>query len=169
MASSPSPKATSPKGLTQGERLDVDYELPFLAHATLEPHELPRSRLTPGACEVWTGTQVMSRAQSNAAKAAGLPVEKVTVNNHLHRRRLRPQARAGHGGRARCASPSRSTTPVKVVWTREEDMQHDVYRPVYRDTISAVPVERQDRRLEIQGHGLVDLRALAAARVPEGH
>jgi isoquinoline 1-oxidoreductase beta subunit len=123
------------KGLTQGERLDVDYELPFLAHATLEPQNCT-VRLTPGACEVWTGTQVQSRAQEYAAKAADLPIDKVKVYNHYigggFGRRLEPDMVASAVRIAKEVS-----TPIKVVWTREEDMQHDVYRPVYRDTISA--------------------------------
>ena len=78
----------------------------------------------------------MTRVQSEAAKAAGLPVEKVTVNNHL--------LGGGFGRRleadmvvAAVRIAKQVDGPVKVVWTREEDIQHDVFRPVYRDTIAA--------------------------------
>src|SRR5262245_39565040 len=68
------------KGLAQGDRLDAEYELPLLAHATLEPQNCT-VRLTPDSCEIWTGTQVQSRVQEYAAKAAGLPTDKVKVYN----------------------------------------------------------------------------------------
>jgi isoquinoline 1-oxidoreductase beta subunit len=123
------------KGLTQGERFEADYELPFLAHATMEPMNCT-VRLTPGVCEIWTGTQVQTRAQQYAAKAAGVPIEKVTVNNHYlgggFGRRLEADMVASAVRIAKEVS-----SPIKVVWTREEDMRHDVYRPAYRDTISA--------------------------------
>ena len=123
------------KGLTQGQRFDADYELPFLAHATMEPLNCT-VRLTPDACEIWTGTQVQSRVQQYAAKAAGVPVDNVRVYNHYlgggFGRRLEPDMVETAVRIAKEVS-----TPVKVVWTREEDMQHDVYRPAYRDTISA--------------------------------
>ena len=67
--------------MAQGDRFDGDYELPFLAHATMEPLNCTVS-LTPGACEIWTGTQVITRVQSAAAEAAGVPIDKVTVHNH---------------------------------------------------------------------------------------
>ena len=122
-------------GLTQGERFDADYELPLLAHAVLEPMNCT-VRLTPGACEIWTGTQVQSRCQEYAAKAAGIPVDKVTVNNHYlgggFGRRLEPDMVESAVRIAKKVS-----SPIKVMWTREEDMRHDVYRPAYRDTISA--------------------------------
>src|SRR5471032_1029696 len=70
------------KGLATGEKVEAAFELPFLAHATMEPLNCT-VRLTPDACEIWTGTQIMTRVQAEAAKAAGLPVEKVTVNNHV--------------------------------------------------------------------------------------
>jgi isoquinoline 1-oxidoreductase beta subunit len=123
------------KGLAEGERHEAAYELPFLAHAAMEPLNCTVS-LTMGACEIWTGTQVMTRAQAGAAAAAGLPVDKVTVHNHLigggFGRRLEPDMVINAVRVVRQADG-----PVKVVWTREEDIQHDVYRPVYRDTISA--------------------------------
>jgi isoquinoline 1-oxidoreductase beta subunit len=123
------------KGLATGDRLDASYELPFLAHATMEPVNAT-VHVKPDSCEVWTGTQIMTRVQSAAAKAAGLPVDKVIVNNHLlgggFGRKLEPDMVV-----AAVRVAKQVDGPVKVVWTREEDIQHDVYRPAYRDTISA--------------------------------
>ncbi len=123
------------KGLSQGDKFEAAYELPFLAHAAMEPMNCT-VHLTPGACEIWTGTQVITRVQATAANIAGLPVEKVTVHNHLlgggFGRRLEPDMVASAVRIAQHVDG-----PVKVVWTREEDIQHDIYRPVYRDTISA--------------------------------
>ncbi len=123
------------KGLATGDRFDAAYELPFLAHATMEPLNCTL-HVKPDSCEIWTGTQIMARVQSEAAKAAGLPVEKVTVNNHLigggFGRRLEPDMVV-----AAVRIAKQVEGPVKVVWTREEDVQHDIYRPVYRDTIAA--------------------------------
>jgi isoquinoline 1-oxidoreductase subunit beta len=123
------------KGLATGDRFDASYELPFLAHATMEPINCT-VHVRPDACEIWTGTQIVTRVQSAAAKAAGLPIDKVTVNNHLlgggFGRKLEPDMVI-----AAVRIAKQVDGPVKVVWTREEDIQHDVYRPVYRDTISA--------------------------------
>jgi isoquinoline 1-oxidoreductase subunit beta len=123
------------KGLAQGERVDGEYELPFLAHATMEPLNCT-VHVTPGSCEVWTGTQVLARVQQYAAKAAGLLPDKVTAHNHL--------LGGGFGRRLEADMVATAVSigkqvdgPVKVVWTREEDIQHDIYRPVYRDVISA--------------------------------
>jgi isoquinoline 1-oxidoreductase beta subunit len=123
------------KGLATGDRFDASFELPFLAHAAMEPLNAT-VHLRPDSCEIWTGTQIVSRVQSEAAKAAGLPVEKVIVNNHLlgggFGRRLEPDMVV-----AAVRIAKQVDGPVKVVWTREEDIQHDIYRPVYRDTIAA--------------------------------
>ena len=123
------------KGLTEGDRIDADYELPFLAHATMEPQNCTVA-ITPGACQIWTGTQVMTRVQAAAAQAASVPVDKVTVHNHLigggFGRRLEADMVA-----VAVRIAKQVDGPVKVIWTREEDMQHDVYRPAYRDVISA--------------------------------
>ncbi|MGZ3290029.1 MAG: molybdopterin cofactor-binding domain-containing protein [Xanthobacteraceae bacterium] len=123
------------KGLATGDRLDASYELPFLAHATMEPLSAT-VHFKPDSCEIWTGTQIVARVQSEAAKAAGLPLEKVIVNNHLlgggFGRKLEPDMVV-----AAVRIAKQVDGPVKVVWTREEDIQHDIYRPVYRDTIAA--------------------------------
>ncbi|MFK4525262.1 isoquinoline 1-oxidoreductase beta subunit [Bradyrhizobium japonicum] len=123
------------KGLAEGERFEASYELPLLAHAAMEPVNAT-VHFRRDSCEIWTGTQMLARIQSEAAKAAGLPVEKVIVNNHLlgggFGRRLEPDMVIKAVRIAKHVDG-----PVKVVWTREEDIQQGFYRPVYRDTIAA--------------------------------
>jgi isoquinoline 1-oxidoreductase subunit beta len=123
------------KGLAEGELLEAAYELPFLAHATMEPMNCT-VHVTPASCEVWVGTQVLTRAQAIAAKVTGLPLDRVTVHNQL--------IGGGFGRRLEVDMIDMAVQiakqvdgPVKVIWSREEDIQHDVYRPVYRDTLSA--------------------------------
>ena len=90
-----------------------------------------------GGCEIWLGTQVIARVQQTAAKLLGVSDDKVIVHNHLlgggFGRRLEPDMAL----KAIRVAQKLNGEPVKVVWSREEDMQHDVYRPVYRDEISA--------------------------------
>jgi isoquinoline 1-oxidoreductase beta subunit len=123
------------KGLSQGELHEAVYEMPFLAHATMEPLNCT-VHVTPTSCEIWVGIQVLARAQAAAAKVTGLPLEKVTVHNQL--------IGGGFGRRLETDFLEKAVRiakqvdgPVKVVYTREEDMQHDVYRPVYLDRMSA--------------------------------
>ncbi|WP_164937962.1 xanthine dehydrogenase family protein molybdopterin-binding subunit [Bradyrhizobium guangxiense] len=127
------------KALARGDKFEAAYELPFLAHASMEPINAT-VHVRPDACEIWTGTQIMTRVQSEAAKAAGLPVDKVIVNQHLlgggFGRKLEPDMVV-----AAVKIAKQVDYPVKVVWTREEDVQHDVYRPVYRDQITASLVD----------------------------
>jgi isoquinoline 1-oxidoreductase subunit beta len=127
------------KGLASGDKFEASYELPFLAHASMEPINAT-VHVTKDSCEIWTGTQIMTRVQSEAAKAAGLPVDKVTVNNHLlgggFGRKLEPDMVI-----AAVKIAKQVDYPVKVIWTREEDIQHDVYRPIYRDQVTATLVD----------------------------
>ena len=116
------------------------YQLPFLAHATMEPINCT-VHVRNDRCDVWVGTQVVSRAQAVAAEVAGLPLEKVQVHNHL--------LGGGFGRRLEVDFIAQAVEigkhvdgPVKVVWTREEDIQHDVYRPFYYDRLAAGLDER---------------------------
>ena len=115
--------------------VEAVYQVPFLAHATMEPMNCT-VELRKDSCEVWVGTQVLSRAQAAAAQTAGLPLEKVTVHNHL--------LGGGFGRRLEIDEVVRAVQiakqvngPVKVVWTREEDIQHDMYRPYFYDRLAA--------------------------------
>ncbi|WP_312549054.1 xanthine dehydrogenase family protein molybdopterin-binding subunit [Massilia sp.] len=125
-------KALEEKG---GRRIDAVYELPFLAHATMEPINCTVDLRADG-CDLWVGTQVPALAQGAAAKTAGLPVEKVKVHNYY--------IGGGFGRRLEVdyviqavAFAKLAKGPVKFIWTREEDIQHDMYRPYYVDRLSA--------------------------------
>jgi isoquinoline 1-oxidoreductase beta subunit len=116
-------------------KVEASYHLPFLAHATMEPMNCT-VHVRGDACEIWVGNQAIVRAQTAAAKAAGLPVEKVVLHNHLigggFGRRLEPD------GIVRAVEIGKHVDgPVKVVWTREEDIQHDMYRPYWFDRLTA--------------------------------
>ncbi|HSH97267.1 MAG TPA: molybdopterin cofactor-binding domain-containing protein, partial [Methyloradius sp.] len=117
------------------KRFEAIYELPFLAHATMEPMNCT-VHLQSDSCEIWVGTQVPTIAQGAIAQLTGLPLEKITINNHL--------LGGGFGRRLEVDFIVQAVqiakevdSPVKVVWTREEDVQHDMYRPYYYDRISA--------------------------------
>jgi len=104
-------------------------------NATMEPMNCTVHVYKDG-CEVWVGNQVLARAQAAAAKTTGLPMERVVVHNHL--------IGGGFGRRLEIDGVTRAVEiarhvdgPVKVVWTREEDIQHDMYRPYFFDRISA--------------------------------
>src|SRR5882672_9239490 len=116
-------------------KVEATYQMPFLAHATMEPMNCT-VHVRKDRCDIWIGNQAVARVQAMVAKAAGLPVEKVIVHNHL--------IGGGFGRRLEADGAVRAVEiakhvdgPVKVVWTREEDIQHDMYRPYWFDRISA--------------------------------
>lgn len=116
-------------------KVEATYHVPFLAHATMEPMNCT-VHLRKDGCEIWVGSQVLGRTQSVAAKAAGLSLDQVVVHNHL--------IGGGFGRRLEVDGVARAVEiakhvdgPVKIVWTREEDIQHDMYRPMFFDRLSA--------------------------------
>jgi isoquinoline 1-oxidoreductase beta subunit len=114
-------------------RFSATYTQPFLAHATMEPANCV-AHVHDGQCEIWTGSQIPGDARKAAAARLKLPLEKVTLNNRL--------MGGGFGRRLeadmveRCVDLARQVPfPVKLIWSREEDMSHDWYRPAYADHI----------------------------------
>ena len=127
---------------TAAKRIDAVYEMPFLAHAPMEPMNCT-VHVTKDSCDIWVGIQVVSRAQATAAEVTGLPPERIQVHNHLigggFGRRLDVD-----GITQAVAIAKQVDGPVKIVWSREEDIQHDVYRPYYYDRFTA-GFDAQDR------------------------
>jgi len=116
-------------------KVEAIYQVPFLAHATMEPMNCT-VHVRKDGCEIWVGNQALARVQATAAKTTGLALDKVVVHNHL--------IGGGFGRRLEIDGVTRAVQiamqvegPVKVVWTREEDIQHDMYRPCFFDRLSA--------------------------------
>ncbi|MBD9665023.1 xanthine dehydrogenase family protein molybdopterin-binding subunit [Variovorax sp. VRV01] len=120
----------------EGTLVQATYDLPMLAHATMEPLNTT-VHVRPDQCEIWVGTQVPTRCVSAAAKIAGIAEDKVVLHNQY--------LGGGFGRRLETDSVEQAVAfakqvpyPLKVVWTREEDIRHDIVRPMYHDDISAV-------------------------------
>lgn len=115
--------------LSGGQVIDVEYEVPYLAHATMEPMNCTAD-VQPNRCTVWAPTQFPGMAKGKVADLTGLDEEQVTINcTYLG---------GGFGRRAEqdflvhAVLVSKAVgKPVKLIWTREEDTQHDFYRPAY--------------------------------------
>ncbi|MBB6091496.1 isoquinoline 1-oxidoreductase beta subunit [Povalibacter uvarum] len=110
--------------------IEAEYRVPFLAHATMEPMNAT-ARIANDRCEVWTGVQDPLAARKVAADASGLDADQVTLYNQQlgggFGRRL-PGAHDFVDQAVRIAKEM-SPAPVKLIWSREEDIQHDYYRP----------------------------------------
>jgi isoquinoline 1-oxidoreductase beta subunit len=116
-------------------KLSAVYQLPFLAHAPMEPLNCTLY-IQPESAEVWVGTQVPVRARNTVAQVTGLPPDKVKINNLY--------IGGAFGRRLDIDSVTLAAQiakqvnyPVKLVWTREVDLRHDYYRPYYYDRVGA--------------------------------
>jgi isoquinoline 1-oxidoreductase beta subunit len=117
------------------QRLEAIYQVPFLAHAAMEPMNCT-VHLQKDRCDIWVGTQAMALTQSLVAELTGLPKAAIKIHNHL--------IGGGFGRRLEADGTVLAVKiakhvdgPVKVIWSREEDIQHDMYRPYYFDRLSA--------------------------------
>jgi len=146
-------------------RVEADYAFPYLAHATMEPMNCT-ARVGPDSCEIWAGTQFQTGDQAAAARITGLKPEQVKLHTTFlgggFGRRANPtsdfSSEAVHVAKA-------SGMPVKVVWTREDDMRGGYYRPMWAHRLSVglapdgMPVAW---RQQIVGQSILDGTPFAA-------
>lgn len=116
-------------------KIDTVYQLPFLAHAAMEPINTTL-HIRPDGADVWVGTQVPVRARQEVADVTGLKPETINVHNHVIGGGFGRRLDATSIGQA-AAFARQVSFPVKLFWTREEDIQHDQFRPYYYDRVSA--------------------------------
>lgn len=119
------------------KQLQVQYEVPYLAHATMEPLNCV-AHVTGDACEIWTGTQYQKLDREAAAGACALPLEKVKVHTmHCGGGFGRRWARDSHFVLEAVQLSKAVKAPVKVIWTREDDIRGGWYRPRYLHRVEA--------------------------------
>ena len=110
------------------KRVESTYEVPYLAHACMEPMNCT-ARVTDDGCEVWCGTQNPQAAQTAAAAALGIPPARVKVHVQYLGGGFGRRGEADFVTQAVIAAKATNGRPVKLIWSREEDIQHDFYRP----------------------------------------
>jgi len=119
------------------QKLEAVYELPYLAHATMEPLNCV-ANVRPDGCDVWTGTQFQTVDRDAAAQAAGLKPAQVKVHTTLlgggFGRRAVPDS---HFVQEAVQISKAVKAPVKVIWTREDDTRGEYYRPAAYHAIGA--------------------------------
>jgi len=156
---------------TAARRVNAKYDMPYLAHAPMEPLNCLVS-LGPDRCEIWTGTQFQTVDQANAARAAGLKPEQVEIHTLFL-----------GGGFGRRATPSSdfiveavhvakaAGAPVKTIWTREDDIHGGYYRPMWHSSISAgldAAGKPQAWKHTIVGQSILEGTPFASVMVKDG-
>jgi isoquinoline 1-oxidoreductase beta subunit len=109
-------------------KVEIDYEVPFLAHATMEPQNCT-AHVRTDRCDVWAPTQAQTSSQATAARITGLGTDSVFIHTTFLGGGFGRRFEADFIGEAVEVSKAMNA-PVKVTWSREDDMQHDYYRMV---------------------------------------
>jgi len=126
------------------KRLVAEYDVPYLAHAMMEPLNCT-VRLDKDRCEIWTGTQFQTGDQAAAAKLTGLPPEKIEIHTTFLGGGFGRRANPNSDFVAEAVNVAKASgVPVKVVWTREDDMRGGYYRPMF--------LHRVEAGLDAKGH-----------------
>ena len=120
---------------TSGRRVAAEYQLPFMAHAPMEPGNCT-AHFQGSKCELWAPTQVPQDVRDSVAPAVGLDSDRVKVNVTLIGGGFGRRLEHDYGVEAALTSKA-ANTPVKVIWTREDDMRFSTYRPASYHRLSA--------------------------------
>ncbi len=121
-------------------KISASYEFPYLAHAPMEPLDAV-VKLTADGCEIWAGDQFQTIDQANAAKACGLKPEQVAIHTLYAGGSFGRRANAGSDYIVEAVSVAKAHgadgTPIKLQWTREDDIGGGLYRPLYFHKLDA--------------------------------
>jgi isoquinoline 1-oxidoreductase subunit beta len=137
-------------------RIEAEYYLPHLAHATMEP-PAASARITQGKCEVWGCFQSPQAARDLVAKRLGMPVENVTVHVTLLGGGFGRKSKPDYGIEAAVLSKAMDGKPVKVVWTRDDDLHNDYFH--------TVSVEHLEAGVDAQGRPVAWLHRTVAPTI----
>jgi len=128
--------STGDLGKVSGRRIEAAYELPFMAHAAMEPGNAT-AHFQGSKCEVWAPTQVPQDIRDSVAQAVGVDPDNVKVHVQLMGGGFGRRLEHDYGVEAAQVSKA-INGPVKVIWTREDDMRNSTYRPASHHKLSAV-------------------------------
>ena len=121
-------------------RVSASYEFPYLAHAPMEPLDAV-VKLTANSCEIWAGDQFQTVDQMNAAHTAGLDPQQVSIHTLYAGGSFGRRANAGSDYIVEAVSIAKAYgadgTPIKLQWTREDDIHGGLYRPMYFHKLEA--------------------------------
>lgn len=159
---------------TAARRLSAAYEFPYLAHAPMEPLDAV-VRLSADRCEIWAGDQFQTIDQANAARVAGLSPAQVSIQTLYAGGSFGRRANSGSDYIVEAVSIAKAHgaagTPIKLQWTREDDIQGGLYRPMYFHKLEAGLNDKGDLtawRHVIVGQSIVDGTPLARNMVKNG-
>jgi len=137
-------------------RIEAEYYIPHLAHATMEP-PAATARIAKGKCEVWGCFQSPQAARDLVAKRLGMPAKNVTVHVTLLGGGFGRKSKPDYGIEAAVLSKAMDGKPVKVTWTREDDLHHDYFH--------TVSVEHLEAGLDAQGRPMAWLHRTVAPTI----
>jgi isoquinoline 1-oxidoreductase beta subunit len=150
------------------QKLSASYEFPYLAHAPMEPLDAV-VKLTATSCEIWAGDQFQTLDQANAARTAGLDPNQVSIHTLYAGGSFGRRANSGSDYIVEAVSVAKAHgadgTPIKLQWTREDDLHGGLYRPMYFHKMEAALNAQQELtgwRHVIVGQSIVGGTALSA-------
>jgi isoquinoline 1-oxidoreductase beta subunit len=121
-------------------KISSAFEFPYLAHAPMEPLDAV-VKLTADSCEIWAGDQFQTVDQANAAKTAGLDPQRVSIHTLYAGGSFGRRANTGSDYIVEAVSIAKAAgadgTPIKLQWTREDDIHGGLYRPMYYHKLEA--------------------------------
>jgi isoquinoline 1-oxidoreductase beta subunit len=128
------------------KKVEAEYELPFVAHTTMEPPNCT-AYVHDGKCEVWAPTQNSGGMATALASALGIPASAITIHITLLGGGFGRRLNIDYGVEAALISKA-TGAPVKVIWTREDDVRHDFYRPMSHHRLRAGGRAKSSRQLD---------------------